>query len=56
MFVCKHDRDFGLGCYEIGIEDPKEKAMKLNVELHNGSTAIVGITENMIAEVFYNRP
>lgn len=43
--------DYGIGYFGTDIQDPVEKARKLNAELNNGRAAMLGIIGNMVAEV-----
>jgi hypothetical protein len=42
--------DYGIGYFGTFIQDPEEKARKLNAELNNGRAAMLGIIGNMVGE------
>jgi len=46
----QYDGDYGIGYFGTDIQDPEEKARKLNAELNNGRAAMMGIIGNMVAE------
>merc|ERR1712029_755548 len=56
MPASKYDGDYGVGYFGSNIEDPEEKARKLNVELNNGRAAMLGIIGNMVADNSLDKP
>jgi len=46
----QYDGDYGIGYFGTDIQDPEEKARKLNAELNNGRAAMMGIMGNLVAE------